>query len=1797
MRKQSTKQSMRQLTRSRRPPARRRGFSRRALSAALAALMILTLLPAAAPQAVVAADALEPSILRQPADATYAENATARFYVAASSPEGGYLTYQWYRSGPFASEVADPNGAGQNAIVNATTVGSAPDVGDSATSAVLTTTTPAPADAGSHWYYYWAEITNHVTDESNNVSNQKKITTRIAAAKIVDRTLKDRVMNGDFQAYTSTITRLNTYPPAAGYWDTTHEGTPDTRQSSTGKQLEIGKGYLSANTTTAAELAAFADSTLYQDIATVPGKIYEWKLDHGARTRQVGSANPDVMAVVIGPAINEESDYAAMGVFNYWNKVSPTEFNNRNINTSTSSGLPSGAFIFSYGASPTYVAPPLTQAINGGDYAYGVNMYTHFNAIVQQVMDDPANHITQADYLAKTFNDAERSYSTIYGGKPYYVFISSSPRDNKFYTRSGSYTVPAGQGTTVFGFVSIYRSMAAAGNILDNITFASGSTLYLQQEISYTGETELSVSTRSGFAYGLTELRGSSAITLYDAAASYDPDGAGATAPTPDYPTTAGLGDGEQWYAGLSDGGALTCSGLTPGKTSRVVGVPVAAINEGLGTTIYPADVLDEGYYSDVKILPAKSADDTAIAAVTAGLDGAYAFVAVENSRNDAQYALLPAVGAAGAELPDKGSDAAAIWVDGGGDLRFPNLVPNTVYYLAARPFGYNEVTYGAAAYNPDGGVAAVRVATPAVSGGGGAVAGVDLAETQVSRGAAGTSISVTGATAGYTYALVDPASGAILQAQTAASDGAAITFTGLESGLIYQAVTRPAAGVYMKGVRVYPYPGELEIDYAGERARPLGGGSIPAPLSYSFDGGANWAQSAGAGYISLTAALNGSSGPGALSYRLAGDAYAGAAAYPTRELPFPARPVLSELAADYEAETLMIGIDGQAAAEGSPLEYRAGSTGSWGTATLGDGGLIPLAALGWHGAARSVSSRAPAAAGGGSFASTVTTTSIPARLLTPTGLGATVSGSYITFSGLGDSVTDYVYSVDAGATWAPVAPSLGLFTVGDYDAGTAYQFRRPATAAAPASLAVTVRPLPITLEAADFGAINYDHTANLAGAFIGSITVKNVSALDIGNVEFALPDVALDDEGDFRVLDHFHIDPASAGPIGGGQSVTVGVYANTTLGAGTYIGPIEATYYDPGDDYNQKTSEAAARLVVNKAEWDMGSAPTVSGVTDSGFTVSLPDAPAGATLDWYLGEAELALNGGPSQALTGLSPQSAYTLEVSARGDENHNPSEPRSIGPIYTAMAAPAPGDVVRIDYINETLLLRSGHSADDYAVTVAGGGGPVPINHMDPVTPYADTGFTLSVVRKGAPTGDPTTPAYPDSAPASLTVTGRAAAPAVTARYATTDQSADGGLAKAGGGAFQYRLSGSGNGGWQNVNNQINTLRTGLYDARLAPTTAAFASKIKEKIDVQYSSLAVGFNVIAIGGADGKAATTGLLITFDREVTGLTAAAVKVEGAAQATIVTNYGDSDAKTWRVNVNVAVNNATATVTVNDWAYGGQNYTVKSPTSQSVTVYAPVPEDKPAVAINYQTEELTGLKDGRTYKFSVSGVGSGTFDLSGQTTFPIRESWMSGGPNEVTLVLAGGANTVDSQAQKLTIPQRPAAPTITDIKPSAIDGGVTGDGIITVDGGGLEYQKVGDLTWTGVPADNKIKVLPTGAYFIRMKATAASFHGNPSRAVVHLTGTHDFGEVYEGYGTVTAEKFEVKDGVISNAALEPAGSTDYYNLDTPDNVTDMFRTVGPKNNLLAGIYAASLKFIFSDASFTEFTFNFAVHKK
>ncbi|MDR3037564.1 MAG: hypothetical protein LBU31_04060, partial [Coriobacteriales bacterium] len=521
------------------------------------------------------ATAVLPSITRQPSAATYAKSAETSFYVNASSVDGGYLTYQWYISQQFPSPLAtNPDGtltsASQTTIYNSRTAIS----GDAGKKAVLDTTTPAIAG----YYYYWVEITNNLDANGNGTTADPGETaireSAYARARVVDRTLGDRIINGDFQSGTYNRSLYATWwdfiPVQGGtswipYWDTTHDGSSSTNSSyqslGSGKVIELqnastpllstaGQGdwneasqtHTSANAHFA-DLAAAMGSAPYQEIATVPGKIYEWSLDHNTG---YSAAQPDIMAVIIGPAINTADDYLTGTTSRYIAAA----------NYSTTAG--------NYIGTRSYT------------YPYGKNMVTFFNDIVNTLGNQ-----TQLIALAG------QSRVVRYNGQDYYVYISSAAKNGssaatQMWThRSGIYTVPQGQGTTVFAFVTVRSWQGdAGGNYLDNIEFKSGSEPTSTDTITYTGNTSLSTTTKAGYAYALAEIRGSTVISLTGLSATFN-----STATTPN----ASLGTGS-WYT-PNAAGTLTFTGLTPGKNYRIIGIPTGSINAALNTNMGPADV------------------------------------------------------------------------------------------------------------------------------------------------------------------------------------------------------------------------------------------------------------------------------------------------------------------------------------------------------------------------------------------------------------------------------------------------------------------------------------------------------------------------------------------------------------------------------------------------------------------------------------------------------------------------------------------------------------------------------------------------------------------------------------------------------------------------------------------------------------------------------------------------------------------------------------------------------------------------------------------------------------------------------------------------------------------------------------------------------------------------------------------------------------------------------------------------------------------------------------------------------
>ncbi|MDR0380817.1 MAG: hypothetical protein LBH86_02300, partial [Oscillospiraceae bacterium] len=860
------------------------------------------------------------------------------------------------------------------------------------------------------------------------------------------------------------------------------------------------------------------------------------------------------------------------------------------------------------------------------------------------------------------------------------------------------------------------------GNWLDNIVFRSGTELTVKQEISYSGKTEISADTRSGYAYALAELRGSSAITLYDVSAYYDPDGAGSSPEAVRGPAV-GLGDGEQWYAGLGDGGVITFRELTPGKTYRVIGIPELAINEDLGTNIYPADVLDEGYYKDIKIASAKDTDDAVVASVTAGIadDGKAAFVIVENSRSDVQYALRKAE--SGGAPDTQNPDGKGEWKDGGGSLVFPSLALGTVYYLVARPYGYAEISYADAVYGPEGLLVAVKIETPGEGGG----AAADLRADQVGRAGDGMSITVTGTGAANTYAIVDPDTGTIVK--TLPGTGEDITFSELDAAKTYQVMTKQSEhGVYTQGVRVYPFPGEITVDYKNGRIR------LPADTDteyviknadndkYALGSADEWLTGAKNGYINLVDgdgksavfdALDGSDGK--IESRRAPDGYVGAAVRPARVEMFPARPAAPVLEIDYAKELLELGTNAVT------LEYTLNATGGvWeppDKVEEDDGKILILFAdLGWTGAARTVYLRIPAAEE--QFASAVKRVTINARPSPPSGLSAKVeeNGNDITFSGF-DQEVPYDYGVEntedteSGWKYQPIeytAIGGGNYTIA-YNANATYRFRISADNA-PASLPVIVKPVPIVIEAVDFGEATYGYESITGQA----VSVRNVSA-DEFHVSFEIVDVYAsenedDSKNNFTLGNKESLDSEGDSELdiaaGSTDNKSIVVTPATGRPAGTYTAKIKATYVkkptepaEPAEPTDpEETVEADVRLTVTKAEWKgIDVEIPKSGITENSFDVCVTNAPPGTEISLQGDETQYRTVGIDIEpfSFSDLDPQTAYTVRVETPyNDTNHN----QYVGtfPVHTAMPLPkidGEGADIDIDFINEMLVLSGG------------------------------------------------------------------------------------------------------------------------------------------------------------------------------------------------------------------------------------------------------------------------------------------------------------------------------------------------------------------------------------------------------------------------------------------------------------------------------------------------------------------------
>ena len=218
----------------------------------------------------------------------------------------------------------------------------------------------------------------------------------------------------------------------------------------------------------AAELNANEESTLYQNVATIPSSIYEWGLDHGARN------GTDTMALVIGPQQTVNPAKPSKNGRDQLMQMVDWLIDQGKTSVKTKAGLGEHLVVYS-----KKFDNDGTFQNNSGNNA--------FSLTPSSVYTEEWHVWIIADSRATSGNNPWGSYGSNAEGTAGSTDESGGTDVDmdKYYL----YTVPSGQTGTLFGFVSVgyVDSTTSAdkaktyGNFLDNVNFkifypVSGST-------------------------------------------------------------------------------------------------------------------------------------------------------------------------------------------------------------------------------------------------------------------------------------------------------------------------------------------------------------------------------------------------------------------------------------------------------------------------------------------------------------------------------------------------------------------------------------------------------------------------------------------------------------------------------------------------------------------------------------------------------------------------------------------------------------------------------------------------------------------------------------------------------------------------------------------------------------------------------------------------------------------------------------------------------------------------------------------------------------------------------------------------------------------------------------------------------------------------------------------------------------------------------------------------------------------------------------------------------------------------
>ncbi|MDR1567826.1 MAG: hypothetical protein LBS33_04030 [Streptococcaceae bacterium] len=1470
------------------------------------------------PETVAAADTtapLLPTITHDPVGGSFSMNANLRLSVQAQVADNGLLSYQWEKK---SSDESD--------YVNI------PD----ATEAILDTVTDSGGmsesdiNVAKETYYYRCKVYNTLNGQTTAAKTSKS-----ATVVVYNKVLPTNLVNGDMEHFvvpdgthknivgSSEIFKGYPVTDSDGQIEATEKtfgNTDDTNSNSGGYPLlgVLPSTYNDPNRSTKAngwystdsfcshllqngwpgyefgiegqrveganykqttkerngnniiELGKQQPATVYQEVATEAGRIYEWSLEHGGKNKS--ALGTQAIAVIIGEAINEEEDYLGetIDTINFgWDSfplkeevTSPWTHIGPIWNHTYDQFRRYGKTLEAEGTYREALFQPNGAGTYFDDIIWALaKKYSYFS-------DD-----RDADIEAFGNAQAEGAYHVTYNSRTYYIYLSKQLK-NTMATKTGSYSIPEGQGNTVFGFSYVLPRKSGEGNGLDNVVFEASKMEKAVPKVNYFGEKSITLQATPGYAYAITEIRNSHVENLASSILAQTTFKGGAITPKAanisdiDDPSYDNLGDGNWFHP--NEAGSLVFNGLDSGKTYRIVSVPVGVISKELGTNISPTSVLDDNNYSDVTMLPGSLETDVEIGTLTHGVkinaEGfATGWLNLDRTNTSTQYALL--------KWNEVNGEYEVVkdWYTGDatGKIEWHSLALSTTkmendYLVVSRPLNYSEIDYHAA----ETGGLAVTLNNPLETSEASNVANLawEIKVDQVTRTDNGTSdlltikldkpLTATDAGDGK-IVIADLVTGQILGTATVdGTDNTKYTFTlsganqALDVGIylsVYQSMT--------KEVEAYAAPSEtLGIDHLTEQAVLAGGSNIPTTVDYQLSNLA-YTQGNGTTGALLTNVLDIKSPTSdelKVNYTKHFDHTKAVGV--VKVISFDSRPagptvdtnVNSDIYIDYRGEQVKNNL--------------ATEVGVYGMSAIGasdatdNGNLRSFAALGWTGdVVLEVKFRTPATVN--TFASYYTPVTIEKRPAAPTVGGVTEEGDTLKLTGVypADTVCESLIN-GAVDDWRDVSVTAGgTATLLNYATNAYYLFRIKATDTEPSSQVATVQAGVVTITDITLTKI-YGEEA-VSGDVTIAINNTSTSVVKFGSDAFSF---AGGDSSSFEI----DSPPTSNEEIvASGENKTYKIKVkspkNLNVNASPYTDTLSFTY-TIGDNSTEYTAHANISLTVKKAIWDAPMLPAKSvveagtdgnSVTANSLTLVSTGKPDGAKLEYMIGEENQSegwnIIEGDTISITDRQAATQHVVQLGYMADANHATSKLARVV-YYTRFATPTKADL-GINYTAETYNLSTANGG--YTITL--GNQAATTQSTGSLSALLDSENNNVKLVKNASGG-----ASAESIPASAafeTNLIRGEAPTVSANLATVFLlTPDGKITESGGSQpLQYRLSTVSV--WkQSASNVITGLLTGYYEVRRAADEVGntFASKSTLSVEVFATAFRVEVDVGNVG-----------------------------------------------------------------------------------------------------------------------------------------------------------------------------------------------------------------------------------------------------------------------------------------------------------------------------------------------------------